>query len=703
MSKLLKALQGVEAPKVSLREVQGMTYQAQPVQATRTEVTNYGSQLIGLGQAVGQAGQAYVDERKRVGEQRKNEILLKNMKPGEIGEMRKSGILLYQDDPYAMRALEKELGRQEAYNVDATVRERIARGDYNSRREMEADRAALMETSQKEMGLAYGMPDGGTEWFSKGYQSDITERNMAIYDAQARKQDEMMRNESRLVVENNMSDIIKSGGEPSGLVTYLDNQRANGVIRNDVEYEVFLTKSLKDAASRPDGVQAVDALLNAEITIDGQKTTLRTRMGEEAYNSYKLKAADSVFSQEWENQKWFMQGIDFITNLDGTSPTDYEKGMDKINEMEAVLAKAEGTPQATQAKIQLENAKFKLRDNLARGNEENKKALKKKIQQGNRYLRMRERFEQALAGEAVPLSLDSFVESEMTGKYETNDYASFHEQYTAEIQADPNLTDAQKQSKYMRAGNLFKSVDKAGFGAWYTAQFGQIERELQDYDLANQYGKDLPDTPTLNNYKALYNADPQEFMSVFGEDATTALDIGMLAQMNIDPSTYRKGKKALAAMSQEERAFKSQQWMTAIDKRESGKIIDKLTPAEQQMYMAFYSGMDGLGNAAKMQAIETHINANYQAVDFSSSGMFSDGRTSTGVVRKNLLMLDAKNPKSADEGAAALKSFVGEMYGDNSFTSISSTDDNIIIRNAMGQVTYLTRQELINYSKGKPQ
>jgi hypothetical protein len=387
-----------------------------------------------------------------------------------------------------------------------------------------------------------------------------------------------------------------------------------------------------------------------------------------------------------------MQGIDFISNVDASTPTGYEQGMDKINELEEVLKKSEGTEQTTQAKMQLEQAKMKLRDNLQTANEKNKKGLKDKIQQGNRYLRIRERVEQALAGEAVPLTVDSFVESELTGKFETNDFAAFHEQYTAEIKGDGNLTDAQKQSKYLRAGNIFKSTDKAGFGAWYTSQMGQIERELQDYDLASQYGQEVPETPTLNNYKALYNANPDEFMNVFGEDAATALDIGMLSQMNIDPATYRKGKKTLAAMTQEERAFKSQQWMTAIDKRQTGKVIDKLPQVEQQAYMAFYSGMEGLGNSAKMQAIEQHVKANYMETNF--------GKTS-GVVRRELLMLDPKDTKSAEQGEQALKSYIGELYGSASFSAVSSVGDKIVIRNAMGQITELTRDDLLKYQASK--
>ncbi|MGL5708978.1 MAG: hypothetical protein ACRDDF_12060, partial [Aeromonas sp.] len=140
MSKLQQALQGVQGPNISTRELQQQQFKGTTVQARNVTQTDYSGQLMGIAQTGAQVYAQYDKEREAQGIKRKNEIMLQNLKPEEMRKLRESGELLYQDDSYAMRALDKALGRQEAFAVEGVIQERIAQGYYKDRKEMEEER-----------------------------------------------------------------------------------------------------------------------------------------------------------------------------------------------------------------------------------------------------------------------------------------------------------------------------------------------------------------------------------------------------------------------------------------------------------------------------------------------------------------------------------------------------------------------------------
>lgn len=692
MSKLLTALQGVEAPKVSLREIKGSTYQAASIQEVRSEQTNYSGSFNEIGRGIAQAGNMYIDERKRVAEERKNEILLKKLPPNELGKLRQEGILLYQDDKYAMRALDQALGRQEAYNIDATVQQRVQNGDYNTREDMERDRATLMENSRRQMALAYGMPEEGTEFFTKGYADNMTERNMSLYTAFSKKMDDTMRTESRTVVRNEVEAVaVSPQTSGSDIVTVVNGHRAKGLIRNDVEYLDHLNKALASASSTKGGDAKVQAMLDSEITLsNGTTTTLRAQLGEDAAKSMELKASEAKYKYDLADEDGFQDKLETAKRTDLTQPDGPTTALNRLDAMEAERVKVEGSDNNTRRAQEIRRAREELTVQIQKTNEKVAKEQKKKTQSDLRMREIHKRVQDGESGQAVPFDIKSYTETPETGAYEAEDYQRYYDWRMDKIMNDPNLSGSQKQSESMKLGKLLKSQDEAGFGARYKAQVESINNELANAARQIEDGQPLPDMPYLNNAMAMYKSDPAGFLSTYGEDADFALTIQAMADNSISPDLLIKGKANLARMTKEQRTLSDQQFTTTFQKQAT---FTRLPQSSQLQYRNWYASMEGLTDSQRIKAITNHVEANY--TEFKTGGRI------LGAIPKNFLQLDTTNPKGEEEGMETLQHFVKESkLNEDSISGMTVVRNGkaIQIQTTYGTVHIINRADLVDYN-----
>lgn len=694
MSKLQQALAAVKAPTVSIKGLEGATFRASPMQAQQVNQTNYSGQLIGLAQLGAQAYDKYAEYREQQATERRNEILLKNMKPEQVGELRQSGALLYQDDPWAMRSLERELGRQEAYSVDATIRERIANGDYASRSEMESDRAEMMRLRRKEMGNAYTIRDTSEGW-EKGWRSDMVERNMAIYDAQARKEDQMHRNETRVVVESNLSSLV-SAGRADAIVGYLDKQRQDGLIRNDTEYETYLVKALKDVAAKPASIDMVRHIMESDIELYGKKTNLRSRLGEDYMRSLENHAAQATLNNNWESQKWWLDKASVLESPDFSVAGTEFQALDNIREMQQFVDLTQGEA-ATPIKMELERLKANYNRRHSEWVSKQREVITKTQQQNVRVAMIDSRVTGRMNGDmGLSLKLSSFEETEQTGKFDTNDWNSYFTFKSNQIQ-NSELSPEQKSMKLLELGATLKDIPDAGFGAHYTEIFNRANGELGKYVAAQAAGVEAPETPTLNQLMELHKANPQLFVSTFGGDSALTTEIAMAANLGVHPSVLFKGKSRL----DEVKKFPDQyqqltQELKNLESRRGSNIYQTLNTQQREAIQAAYLGMEGLDNGSKMKLIEQHLNDQFE--DMSDAGPFGMGGSGvSGVIPKSFLMSDPRNPSSVSVGKNRLLDIIKNNFGKTEGTGVAVSGDNIILFNSLrSQPIILTKDMLMN-------
>lgn len=690
MSKLQQALAKVQAPSISIKGLEGATFRATPVQAQQVNQTNYSGQLIGLAQLGAQAYDKYAEYREQQATERRNEILLKNLKPEQIGELRASGTLLYQDDPWAMRSLERELGRQEAYSVDAIVRERIAAGDYPSRSEMESDRAQLMALRRKEMGQTYAIQDTSEGW-EKGWKADIVERNMAIYDAQARKQDQMHRNETRVVVESNLSSLISSG-RGDAAIAYLNKQKADGLIRNDTEYEAYLTKALKDLASTPGSIDMVRTVMESEIEMYGNKTTLRSRLGEEYMRSLENHAAQASLSYNWESQKWWMDKANVLESPDFSVAGTEFQALDNMREMQQFIDLTQGEA-STAAKVEFERLKANYNKRHAAWVQQQREEITKQQQQHVRVAMMDSRVTGRMNGDmGLSLKLSSFEETEQTGKYTTNDWNAYFTFKSNQIN-NSDMTPEQKSMRLLELGATLKDIPDAGFGAHYAEVFDRAGGELSKYIAAQNAGVDVPETPTLNQLMELHKANPSLFVSTFGSDSALTTDIAMAANLGVHPSVLFKGKSRLDEVKKYPDQYQQlTQELKNLESRRGSNIYQVLNTNQREAIQAAYLGMEGLDNGSKMKLIEKHLTDQFEVMDGGISG----------VVPKSFLMSDPRDPSTVSVGKTRLQNLIQDTFGSTDGIGVSVSGENIIIFSSLRATPIVyTKDMLMNLQSVK--
>ncbi len=697
MSKLLQALQGVEAPKVSLRELQGANYKAAAVQVTRKEQTDYAGGFNQIAANITQAYGMYDERRRREGDEKRNEILLKNLKPEELGQLRRDGTLLYQDDPYAMKSLEKELGRMEAFNVDATIQQRVANGDYKTRDEMEADRSALMEMSRKNMAQAYGMPEEGTEYFTKGYAENMVDRNMALYGSFSKKMDETLRSESRVATRNNISAVALSD-QTSGadVLTVVNRAREDGLIRNDSEYLDHMTKAMSDVVTRPNGYNKVMEMMDAKIKLmDGTETTMRVHLGEEGARGIELAAAENVNKFEVENVREFRNQITNAVTIDLSQADGFATGMNQLVALEEQRKLDEGDANNTSRAQEIMRAMEQLKARQAAFNDKKAKGLKDGIQQNNRVLAIQERVQRKQAGEALPLTLESYTETELTGKFSAQDYQHYYDLEVTNIQNNPNLAPADKQKQMMELGALLKSQDSAGFGARYKAQVDAVNNEFTNVARQLDAGLDMPETPRLNSFVEMYKASPADFIETYGDDSEIALTVQAIADTGISPEIIIKGKASLGKLSKEQRVLSDQQFTTMFEKRGT---FPRLPQADQQALRTWYASMTGLDDAQKGSAIDKYLEERY--VDIKQKS----GRGVIGTMPKEFFRLNPEDKQSADQGNAIFNEMLDEKFKgvDVVGMSVMSDGNRVMIQTGYGTTAYIYKEDMLErYNKAK--
>ncbi|MGL5784024.1 MAG: hypothetical protein ACRCYZ_00835 [Alphaproteobacteria bacterium] len=642
MSKLQAALSQVKGPNISTRELQQQQYKPSQVQAVQHKQTDYSGQLLSLAQGGSQLYAAYDKQREETGIKRKNAIMLQNLKPEEMRKLRESGELLYQDDSYAMRALDRALGRQEAFAAEGVIQQRIAEGFYKSRSEMEEDRANILKERMGSMSEAYGIDQQNRAYFDEGYASDMTDRSFAIYGAMDKKVDEYNRNNAVLAVDNEVTELVKSGNGQH-IVQVLQTRLRDGVIRNEKDFESHLQKALKEVAASPQSVDLLNTMADTELTLFGEKTTLRQRLGDETIKTMTNQAAQATLANNWESQKYVMEKLSFLTAPDFQND-GVNKGLDAIRELEDFANQTQG-PQATALRQQIQSAKMNFDRMHREYNEKQKQAINTEQQQKVRLSVLDALVNGRETGDLNrSLKLSSLTEDASTGKYEAQDWNRYYDFKSDQIDATEGLSDDQKALQKLRLGVLLKDIPDSGFGAHYAETFQRVNGELAKYSSALDAGAELPDTPELNRMMEFYKASPELFSQTFGPDFPMANSIAISATMGVHPSMMIQGQKRLEqvrsqAPEQQQQLFKE---FANWENNQGNNIYQHMSGTERDNLRALYLGMDGYANSTKMEIIDKHLKSQYEVI-------------TGGVVPKSFLMSNPQDPSSVSVGKQRLE------------------------------------------------
>lgn len=685
-SKLNSVLGNMATPGMErLRGVKGMDYRAATIQAEQPRA----SLLDSISRFAKAGADMYMakDERdKQRADERSNEIIRK-LTPEQRRQAIQNGTLLYQDDPYAMQALKFKTGRNAAFLVDDEVQQAIKEGRFRTREELEQYRHSRLQEQSKSFAEQFGINEMDEE-YQKGFNANITERNIALYGAhdtflsdQAQKGAIL---NSKVELNGVLSDPDLLSRPESGefFQNYIDNSLVTGMTDNQAQQ--VISSSLNDVLQRPGGAAFLQNIENRKVTLNGATTTYRELMGDEQWQAMMIKAQHTQFQNNAKLTEKFRLDINSALNQ-----ADTGKGWETLQGIKAELDKIQPGEEMTPEREWLIAAQEQMRTRFKQEQAETAKLMDKQQKTLNKSLVIDKQFQKRLNGEYVSTNYKDMPTNENTGEFTHSDMVNYANQKLAEIEA-MDLTPEQKDKlklDYLRADS------KEGA---FRAAFGEMITDAgNEWQAAVINGKMPESTPAMDNLRRIRNTDPDLIASLYPDKAELFLTMDMLDNQGIDTQVLIDADKARAQKTKEMQFEDDRAWAAMMNDSTNPQI--KYMPSSVQGYARkIYDSVKYRTGNPDMATEQVAKFLSDSTTTFSSSDV--DGDT-YGVLPKNILTV-SDDPKSWEQGKNILDEAIKGITAANPWItnkqlSVYQQGDSIYLMDTTGQVRIRYDQELL--------
>lgn len=693
MSRLSEVLGNVGAPQVDrLRGGGRIGYQAVTPQVDPSYAAK--SQLIGtvgkLAEMGADAFGKYKDFQKSKADERSDEIIRK-LTPEQRREAVQNGTLLYQDDPYAMEALKVKTGRNAAFLVDDEVSQKVKNGDFRTRTEMENYRQERLTKGAKEFSDQFGIPETD-EFFQKGFNSNITERNISLYGMhdsflsdQAKKGAII---NSRVEVSSVLNDpeTLRSPHAGDFFENYVNNGLKTGSLPSDDQASQMIGQTFNDAVNKEGGLGFINAMENRKVTLHGATTTYKDLMGAEQWNAMKVKAAHNEFQLNAKRTEAFRLSVNSALNQEDTGKgwemlQGYKQELDKLQPNEEMTPEREALIQAQE---QMQN-KFKLES------AETAKEMDKQQKSINKMGVIDKQFDKRLNGQYVSTSYKDMPTNENTGEFTHSDMVNYANKKLADID-NMDVSDAQKDRmklQYLRA-------DSDG-GAFRTAVGELVGDAEKEWGAAVINGK-MPDGGgvAMNALRRIRNTDPELIASLYPQQAEMFLTLDQLDNQGIDPQVLIDADKGRRMLTKEMQYEDDKAWASVKNNSESPELSRIPASMDATARKVYDSVKYRTGNTdMAMQQVDKYLKEN--TVTFQIDDV--DGKT-IGLVPKNSLKV-TDDPDSWKQGqdiidSAAKKIAEANPWITNKQLTIYEQNNSIYLMDTTGTVRIRYDKELMS-------
>ncbi|SOO46873.1 internal (core) protein C [Yersinia phage fPS-64] len=641
------------------------------------------SKLLGtVGKLAEQGADMYGKYDKSVkdkADERSNEIIRK-LTPEQRREAIQSGTLLYQDDPYAMEALKIKTGRNAAFLVDDDVAQKVRNGEFRTRAEMEQYRQKQLTDGAKSYAEQFGITESD-EYFQKGFNSDITERNISLYGAHDTFMSEQAKKgaviNSRVELNSVLNDpaALRSPNAGEFYESYFKNGLTTGSIPSDDQAFQMVAQSLSDVANREGGSQFLQQIQDRKITLHGKESTYKDLMGPEQWNNLMVKSQANEFSLNAKRMEDFKLNVNSALNQEDTA-----KGWEMIQTQKAQLDRIQTGEEMTDERAFLINAETQMQDRLKRETAETSKAVDKQQKTVNKQSVIQAQYDKRMAGQYVSTSYKDMPVNENTGEFTHSDMVNFANKTLADIDR-MDLSEAQKDRmklQYLRAD----SKD----GAFRTAAGELITDAENEWNAAVINGKMPDSTVALDALRKMRNTDPDLFAALYPEKAEMFLTMDMMDKQGIDSQVLLDADKA--------RKSRTKEMQFEDDKAFEGVLNNSEAPELSRMPASLRDGARKIFDSVKYRGGNSDM-AMAQLTKYlqESTTTFTrgdvDGDT-VGVITKNALRV-TDDPDSWKQGrdiidTAAKKIVETNPWITNKQLTIFERGDAIYLMDTTGQV-----------------
>ena len=641
----------------------------------------------------GETGQRWAgmkeEQDKKRAEERSNEIIRK-LTPQQRRDAIQNGSLLYQDDPYAMEALRVKTGRNAAFLIDDEVTQKVKRGEFRTREEMEQYRHQRLQDGAKSYADEFGINPEDVD-FQRGFNDNITDRNIAIYGShdnylsEQAKKGAVMNARVELNSVLNDPNVMRSPQSGEFLEGYFKNGLVTGAIPSDDEAHNMVMQTFSDAIQKEGGVDFLASAENREITLNGVTTTFKDLVGQEQWDNFKIRAQQNSYTLDAKRTEALTLSLNQAQLQD-----DPSVGMQMIQKLKAENDKIQIGEEMTPQRQMIINAEAALQDRVVKDNVERQKAYDKQVKSDRKQLVIDKVFDKRLSGEYVSTAYKDMPVDAETGEFTHSDMVNYADRKLNEID-QMELPDEKKDQlklSYLRGDDTD--------GAFRT-KFGVMVGDAQKEWTSAVVNGEMPEsTPAIESLRRVYNADPSLMASLYPEQAEMFLTLDMMDNMGIKPQILIDADREAKGQTKEMRFEKDRAWADLRNNSEApelSRIPTALDGAARKIYESF---MYRTGNSdAAQQQVTKFLQEN--TVPFQAEGM--DGKN-VGIVTRNALMINS-DPDSYKIGQDIIsKAMEGIQKANpwitNGQLSVEERNGSIILQDSTGQVRIRYDKELMN-------
>lgn len=592
-------------------------------------------------QSAGAAHGAHDDFADRRGKERSDEIIRK-FTPEQRKEAREQGVLLYQDDPYAMRHLAQATGFNAAHEIDQEVNGMISRGEIKDRKAYEDIRQERLDKGGKTFAEMNGLSFDDPE-FQRGFNSNITERNAALVDSLGRKRSQdLMANaaiQNRSNIGSLLSDqsFLQSPEAATALTGYINNGMTTGSIPTTADAVGLLRGALQDATARPGGVFLLFNMAGQKIRVGGQDVDVVDVVGADTLENLKAKAAHFEQSTKADRAERFQGQLSGIM-----ARTDTVSALSALDTLHSQTVGATPTDVMTPERQAILSARDQLlnrqRAETVKLQTEAVKNQQFQVQVGMQL----DAYERKLNGEMVSTDTRLMPTTAETGKWRHEEVQAYAANLKMNQIASWDLPESEKTNLMLQ---YVKADRKDGPFRKIMGEF--VDSASAEWQGAVISGATQRDYPQLNRLRELSKADPVSIAMLYPEKADLVAKLNAMDRYGIDMSVAVEAEKAQSKLTREERNQQARDFTTMIRKSKSAA---QYMPAEMnEMARTIYEANVSLtGNlSAAQSAVEAFVETN--TAQFKTTG------ETMGAVFKTDILMDTNDVTSWKAGQSAIQ------------------------------------------------
>lgn len=657
--------------------------QAAPVRSGLVE------SLAKFGTALAEGASAYDKNQKDKADERSNEIIRK-LTPEQRREAIKNGTLLYQDDPYAMEQLRFKTGRNAAFLIDDEVSQKVKNGEFRTRTEMEEYRHKRLQEGALSYAEEFGLnPDDET--FQKGFNNDITERNISLYGQhdtflsdQAQK-GAIVSSKVELAGVLNDPQVLARPESGEFFEKYINQGLTTGSIPSDAQAQQIIVSAVNDVVQRPGAGTFLQSLADRKVTLNGSTTTYREMLGDEQWNALMVKAQHSQFQNNAKLTEGFRLGMNNALNQD-----DPSKGWEMLQGAKAELDKLQPGEEMTPEREMLIQAQEQLQNKFSQQSAAVAKEMDKQQKTINKQAVIDAQFQKRIDGQYVPTGFKDMPTNENTGEFTHSDMVNFANKKLSDID---NMELTEQQKDRMKLSYLRADSEN---GAFRTV-VGEMATEASGEWSAAVINGRLPDeTPAMDNLRKMRNTDPDLFAALYPDKADLFLTMDMMDRQGIDPQVLIDADRSRRTLTKEMQYEDDKAWASLKNNSESPELSRIPASLDGMARKVFDSYKYRTGNSDEaMRQVDKFLKDS--TVTFKDDD--ADGKGAIGIIPKNALQV-TDDPKSWEQGRDILdearKGIIeANPWITNKQLTMYQQGDSIFMMDTTGQVRIRYDKELL--------